>query len=103
MVCCNCFVTVWLVCLHNYGCKAIELFQHVIHIAQCYSYYKIPPVVSDKGEREFELSLRRRDGYLAAISRADLDISNLGNYRICSRHFASGSHMIVQTQTGCQH
>ena len=54
------------------------------------SFYRLPVVIRDKGERELELSSRRRDGYLAAISREDLDVDNLHKYRICSRHFNSG-------------
>ena len=54
------------------------------------SFYSIPAVIRDKGERELELSSRRKDDYLAAISREDLDVNNLHKYRICSRHFNSG-------------
>ena len=38
-------------------------------------------------KRELELSIKRRDGYLAAISRENIDINALEKYRICSRHF----------------
>ena len=41
------------------------------------SFYRIPDVIRDKGELELELSSRRKDCYLAAISRKDLDINNL--------------------------
>jgi len=37
-----------------------------------------------------EIRKRRRDGYLAAIHRDDLDIHALHKYRICSKHFVSG-------------
>ena len=42
------------------------------------------------GEREFELSVKRRVAFLAAISREDLDVNNVEKYRICSMHFVSG-------------
>ena len=51
------------------------------------SFHRIPTVRRHYREREFELLLRRRDGYLAAISRENIDINNLEKYRICSRHF----------------
>ena len=54
------------------------------------SFHWIPAVVRHTDKWELELSKRRRDGYLAAISREGLDVNNLGKYRICSRHFISG-------------
>ena len=47
-------------------------------------------MTSHYGEREFELSVKRRTAFLAAISREDLDVNNVEKYRICSRHFVSG-------------
>ena len=54
------------------------------------SFYRIPAVCRDRGEKEFELSLRRRDGFLAAISQENIDVNSLSSRRICSRHFISG-------------
>ena len=51
------------------------------------SFHRIPTVRRHYGERELELSIRRREGYLAAISRENIDINDLEKYRICSRHF----------------
>ena len=51
------------------------------------SFYRIPAVRRYNGKRELELSIRRRDGYLAAIFRENVDINALEKYRICSRHF----------------
>ena len=51
------------------------------------SFHRIPTVRRHYGERELELSIRRRDGYLAAISREGIDVNELQKYRICSRHF----------------
>ena len=53
-------------------------------------FYRIPAVSDHQGTEDFDLRKRRRDGYLAAISREDLDYNSLGNYRICSRHFITG-------------
>ena len=60
------------------------------------SYYKIPSVITHTNdERDRELSTKRRDGFLAAISREDLTVVMLESdskldYRVCSRHFQSG-------------
>ena len=54
------------------------------------SYYRIPVVIRHQSEREYELSKKRRDGFLAAISRDDLTEKILRNDRICSRHFIAG-------------
>ena len=54
------------------------------------SFYRIPSVRKGRSEKEFELSKKWREGFLAAISRADLMTSKLENGRICSRHFVSG-------------
>ena len=51
------------------------------------SFHRIPTTRRHYGERELELSIRRRDGYLAAISRENIDINALEKYRICSLHF----------------
>ena len=42
------------------------------------------------GEADLELRKKRRDGYLAAISREDLDLTALHKYKVCERHFHSG-------------
>lgn len=51
------------------------------------TFHRIPAVTSHYGEREFELSVKRRAAFLAAISREDVDVNNMDKYRICSRHF----------------
>ena len=53
------------------------------------SFYRIPAVRKDRGSAELELSTRRREGFIAAISRDDLTNSKIENGRICSRHFIS--------------
>ena len=54
------------------------------------SFHHLPAVSDHQGEKDYELRKRRRDGYLAAVSRKDLDYNALDKYRICSRHFKSG-------------
>ena len=54
------------------------------------SFHRIPAVNCLHGKEDFELRKKRRDGYLAAISREDIDTSALHKYRICARHFVSG-------------
>ena len=47
-------------------------------------------MVYGRSRKEEELSRKRREGYLSAISRADLTASVIENGRICSDHFLSG-------------
>ena len=60
------------------------------------SYYSIPSVITyTHDEHDQELSTKRRDDWLAAISREDLIVEVLESdsktdYRVCSRHFQSG-------------
>ena len=54
------------------------------------SFHRIPAVSDHQGAEDFDIRKRRRDGYLAAISRQDLDYNSLDKYRICSRHFITG-------------
>jgi len=54
------------------------------------SYYRLPAVSDHQGMEDFKLRKRRRDGYLAAVSREDINYDSLDKYRICSRHFQSG-------------
>lgn len=54
------------------------------------SFYRILTIRTGRGERELELSTKRRAGFLAAISRADLTENSIDQARVCSRHFISG-------------
>ena len=54
------------------------------------SFYQIPTIRTGRGERELELSTKRRAGFLAAVSRENLTENSLEQARICSRHFISG-------------
>ena len=52
-------------------------------------FFSIPTVTCHQGKEDYELRKKRRDGFLAAISREDLDINALDKYKICSKHFIS--------------
>ena len=54
------------------------------------SFHRIPAVSDHQGAEDFDIRKRRRDGYLAAISREDLDYNSLDKFKICSRHFITG-------------
>ena len=56
------------------------------------SFHRIPAVHDREGKEDYELRKRQRDGYLDAIHREDLDFHALHKYRICSKHFVSGTH-----------
>ena len=54
------------------------------------SFYRVPKVIHNKGSRLTQLSRRRREGFIAALPRADLSERVIDNNRVCSRHFISG-------------
>ena len=51
---------------------------------------RIPAVTDHQGKEDLELRKKRRDGYLAAISREGIDRDALDKYRICSKRFEGG-------------
>ena len=55
-------------------------------------FFRIPAIIRHTDKRDLELSTKRRDRYLAAISREDLTAEMLENsdYRVCSDHFVDG-------------
>ena len=63
------------------------------------SFSRIPAIRYHYGEQEYQLSLKRRTAWLAAISRDDLDESNMQNYMICSKHFHSGKPAKAMDET----
>ena len=62
-------------------------------------FSRIPAVRHHYGEQEYRLSLKRRTAWLAAISRDDLDESNMDKYMICSIHFHSGKPAKLMDET----
>lgn len=65
------------------------------------SFYRIPAITRNQGKLELELSKRRRDGFVAAISREDLDLNDLEKYRVCSNHFVLGKPANLTDCTNC--
>ena len=53
-------------------------------------FFGIPSVLTCLGKKDYELSKRQRDVFLAATSREDLTESILRNGRVSSRHFVLG-------------
>ena len=60
---------------------------------------RIPKIIIHRGQRDYELSKKRRSGFLAAISRDDLTDKVLLNDRICSRNFISGKPAALYDDT----
>jgi len=63
------------------------------------SLYSIPTVTDRYGQAELELRKKRRDGFLAAISREDLDMTSLHKYKVCEKHFYSGKPAYLYNTT----
>ena len=69
-----------------FGCNSCSDRGGTQHV----SFSRIPVKRYHYGEQEYQLSLKRRTAWLAAISRDDIGESNMQNYLICSRYFHSG-------------
>ena len=54
------------------------------------SFYRIPAIIKQRSKQEFELSKKRRNGFVSAISREDFSDKITTNDRICSTHFILG-------------
>ena len=65
------------------------------------SFFRILAIIQNQGKLELELSKQRRDGFVAAISREDLDLNDLDKYRICSNHFVFGKPADLTDFTNC--
>ena len=68
--------------------------------------FSIPTVSCHHGIADYELWKKHRDGYLAAISKEDIDTSALHKYKICGNSFILASLLTCVTlmiQTGCLH
>ena len=63
------------------------------------SFYRVPAVIDRVGKADYELRKLRSEGYLAAINRKNLDLQRLDKYRICERHFISGSPASLYDRT----
>ena len=54
------------------------------------SFYRILKIIMHRGKQDYELNKKRRNGFLAAVSREALRDKVVTNDRICSRHFILG-------------
>lgn len=55
------------------------------------SFYRFPAILTKSGEKNNELSKRRRDAWIKALKRGPLAETQLKNGRVCFRHFISGN------------
>ena len=65
------------------------------------SFYRIPKIISHRGQRDYELSKKRINGFLAALLMDDLTEKVLENDRICLQHLCLVNHqrrMTIQPQ-----
>ena len=54
-------------------------------------FFRIPSVIKNQGEEQEELTRERRNRWIAAISRDDINSKDvLQTERVCGRHFVSG-------------
>ena len=54
-------------------------------------FYRVPSVVTNKGEFEEELTTEQREKWIKGISRADAESKDvLDRERVCGKHFVSG-------------
>ncbi len=54
------------------------------------SFFRIPAVIKNQGERTLQLSTSCREKWLAALHREDLKRDNCAYYRVCADHFSKG-------------
>ena len=59
------------------------------------SFFVIPAIILNQGEKTHELSRKRRDAWLSSINRKDWMPSS--NSRVCSEHFISGRYYQLNT------
>lgn len=60
------------------------------------SFYRLPKIVNFKHRKDLnELTKQRRERWLNAISRIDLNETKLKNLRVCSVHFISGKDLMA--------
>ena len=71
------------------------------------SFYSIPAIIKGRSKQEFQLSKKRRNGFLTAIFREDLSEKIITNDRICSTHIIEWVSLLMFSmsliQTGYQH
>ena len=68
------------------------------------TFHRIPAVLKHLNERDLDLSKRRRDGYIAAISREDIDHTALESIEFVRGTLFQKNQLsctTLPTQTGC--
>ncbi|XP_059142279.1 uncharacterized protein LOC131929915 [Physella acuta] len=63
------------------------------------SLFRLPKIITHQGERDRELTERRRCQFLANIHRRDVSEKAANNMRICSRHFVLGKPANFRDET----
>ena len=56
-------------------------------------FYRVPKVITNQGEEEEEQSRERRERWIAAINRKDLDEKKIDDGQVCNRHFVYGKKL----------
>ena len=54
-------------------------------------FFRLPKVVTCRGEQMFSLTTERQLAWLKAISRDDISQEKLSNVFVCGKHFVSGT------------
>ena len=65
--------------------------------------FRVPAIILNQGEDVEERRRERRERWISAISRDDLNEKILNSDRICSRHFVYDYHGTFTTLIGFQH
>ena len=62
-------------------------------------FFRLPSVITHQGEKTHDLSMKRRDLWLARIHKEDLGPEKYIYTRVCSRHFVTGEHSDLYDET----
>lgn len=57
------------------------------------SFFRIPAINRSAGNFIQEIQKKRREKWLSALKREDIDEKKIAQLRICSDHFISGNYM----------
>lgn len=59
------------------------------------SFFRLPAVITNQGEKTQQLSEKRRRLWISRISRSDLQPASYPFIRVCSDHFVNGKYEII--------
>lgn len=68
----------------------LSVARSALDVTVMFVFFRIPATIWHRDIHDLELSQQRRDRFIAAISKEDLNVNTLEKYRICSRHFVLG-------------